>query len=92
MSHFRSFIDPVEMLKNDLFTRSDINPTSLSMINEKQLKTPLDSSVENNTISDEEDVLYLDIFTSHEILPYFIVSSRAYLLVVSISRHHKTDV
>ncbi|CAF2719161.1 unnamed protein product [Rotaria sp. Silwood2] len=73
--------NPIEMLKDDLFTgTSNTNINSLSMINEKPSKIHLDSPSKSNQIS-EDIVLYLDICASKEILPYFIVSFREYILV-----------
>lgn len=57
--------------------------TNLPMTDEKQLKTHTNSSSKNDKTS-EETILYLDVFTSTEILPYFIVSFREYILVVSV--------
>lgn len=60
-----------------IFTGSDsnisINPDKLSEI--PSLKP---------TKTSEKSVLYLDLFTSDKISPYFIVSFREYLLVVNI--------
>ncbi|CAF3625422.1 unnamed protein product [Rotaria sordida] len=75
------FLDPIEMLKDDLFTSTNnTNINSLAMITEKQSKIHLDNSPKSNQIS-EEIILYLDIFTSNEILPCFIVSFREYILI-----------
>ncbi|CAF0802188.1 unnamed protein product [Rotaria sp. Silwood1] len=75
-------IHPIEMLKDDLLTstNSTTNINSLPTSNEKQSKIHLDSSPKSNQKS-EDIVLYLDICTSNEILPYFVVSFREYILV-----------
>ncbi|CAF1482554.1 unnamed protein product [Adineta steineri] len=62
----------LEILNEDLF----INDNNLTIMNEKQM----DSSIRSDKIS-EEIVLYLDLFTSTEILPNFIVSFREYIFV-----------
>ncbi|CAF4224068.1 unnamed protein product, partial [Adineta steineri] len=70
-----SIISPTkstEILNEDLF----LNDNNLTMRNEKQM----DSSIKSDKIS-EEVVLYLDLFTSNEILPHFIVSFREYIFV-----------
>jgi len=69
------------MFKDDLFASgSSINLNNLSIINENQ---PEISSPKDNKIS-EENISYLDLFTSNEISPYFIVSFQEYILVVNI--------
>ncbi|CAM4866513.1 unnamed protein product [Rotaria socialis] len=69
--------NPTEPLKDDASPTSN---TNLSLTNDKQVKTHLDDSPKNDKIS-EETILYLDIFTSNEILPNFVVSFREYILV-----------
>lgn len=69
------------MFKDDLFASgSSINLNKLSIINENQ---PEISSSKDDKIS-EENISYLDLFTSNEISPYFIVSFQEYILVVNI--------
>ncbi len=71
------------MFKDDLSTsNSNSNLNNLPIIPEKQTDIHLSKT---NKIS-EEIFLYLDLFTSNEISPYFIVSFREYILVVNIIR------
>jgi hypothetical protein len=95
-------LDPIQMFKDDLFTSdSNTNIDNLTIINESQLDikgtiSHLDFSPKSNQIP-EETVIYLDLFTSNQISPYFIVSFREYILVVStkicslVSLDEKTD-
>jgi len=63
------------MFKDDLFaSNNNINQNNSPIINENQ--TEIHSLKEN--------ILYLDLFTSKEISPYFIVSFREYILVVNL--------
>jgi hypothetical protein len=75
----QSCLDSLQIFKDDLFATN-------TTLNEKQPEIQLESSSKNNKIS-ERTVLYLDLFTSKEISPYFIVSYREYILVVNISKH-----
>jgi hypothetical protein len=69
------------MFKDDLFSsNSNINQNNSPIINENQTEI---HSLKPNKIS-EENLLYLDLFTSNEISPYFIVSFREYILVVNL--------
>ncbi len=77
------------MFKDELVSSSDIHINNPSMVTEKQTEIDLDFPPKTNKIS-EESILYLDLFTSKEISPYFIVSFREYILVVNIHQHPQT--
>ena len=60
----------------------------LSMMNEEHAELQLNNSPKISKLS-QDTTSYVDIFTSNEILPYFIVSFREYILVVSINIYHR---
>ncbi len=73
------------MVKDELFVNDNSNHISnLPMMNAIQV----DFSPKSDKL-EEKIVLYLDLFTSNEIRPYFIVSFREYILVVRINKRYK---
>ncbi len=73
------------MVKDDLFVSDNSDHISNSpMMNAIQV----DFSPKSDKL-EEKIVLYLDLFTSNEIRPYFIVSFREYILVVRINKRYQ---
>lgn len=66
------------MIEDDLPSSDVINPDNLS---ENPIEIP---SLINTKTPEETTIQYLDLFISDKISPYFVVSFREYLLVVTV--------